>query len=370
MLTLPCGHLAHPSPSRACPHLVPAPEDTDVVVTRHLTGHGLEYDLVCKACDTSGAVVLAEICEGCADRIHEDGEFEDWRGTPGIAERPEPIDASVRRWPVPYDVVDLAPVDGAGESHWLALTAGGRIAELYPDRDGHRDYHARQVPFAAAFTVHGGRPVFVHRSAWNRLDVSDAETGELLTAREPDRDHRLDYFHGRLTVSGDGRWIADNGWVWSPVGMPRVWDLRRWLAGNVWESENGPSVHRLAQRWYYWHGPLCFVGDRTVALGGIGEDDQWMLAGARMFSAESGLELTRFAGPEGAFFSDGRRLYSAHADGTHVWDPVTGHRTGTVPGFTPTHHHAGAGELAAMVDGQLRRWATGRPRWDRAGSTR
>jgi hypothetical protein len=198
-------------------------------------------------------------------------------------------------------------------STWLALTADGRIVELMPDADrasvratievtpepDHKPwmrhvlrprlrvsacgrfaavvhhygrygrvvdvarggpptvtldggtYHSGTVPFLAAFAVVGGRPFLVHRTKWNRLDVSAPQTGELLTGREYETmpeprqrpPHFLDYFHGRLHVSPGSRAIADDGWVGSPVGRPQVCDMQAWLRGNVWESEDGPS-HR------------------------------------------------------------------------------------------------------------------------------
>ena len=127
------------------------------------------------------------------------------------------------------------------------------------------DYRPDTVPFSLAFTEHAGRTVVVHRTEWNRLDITEAATGRLLTGRTLDAgkpghppEHYLDYFHGALYVSPDGRYVADDGWVWHPVGMPTVWDLRRWLDGSVWESEEGPSRQRLCLRAYHWNSPMCW----------------------------------------------------------------------------------------------------------------
>ncbi|GGK66840.1 hypothetical protein Sme01_10260 [Sphaerisporangium melleum] len=374
---------------------------------------------------------LVEVCEGCVDRLIDAEEMLGWRGQPEILERPEPLDVTVSRWTPPPslgEVIDLAPVHDAGRSRWLALCADGKIAELDPDAGRvtvlatveppaepdhkpwsdhplrHRlhasacgrfaavvndygrygkvvdlargvvtlhldggDYYASTVPFSLAFAVAGDRPVVVHRTRWNRLDVSDPATGEPLTAREHDETpenerppHHLDYFHGRLLCSPAGRTLADDGWIWSPVGTLAVWSLGAWLDGNVWESEDGPSRHVLCHRDYYWDGPMCFVDDDLLAVGGIGDDEDAMLDGVRLFDTASGAEVTTFTGPADAFFSDGRRLYSAHSDGLHVWDPFTGHRTGTVPGFVPTCLHRGTGELAAITDNTLHRWRVDR----------
>ncbi len=140
-----------------------------------------------------------------------------------------------------------------------------------------------------------------------------------------------------------------------------VWNLQAWLDGNVWESEDGPSKHALCQRAYHWDSGMCFVGDTTLAVSGIGDDDEAMLAGVRMSSVASGAHLTAFAGPAGTFFSDGLRLYSVQDEATHVWDPVTGHRTATISDFTPTCLHQGTGELAGIASRALLRWRTGRP---------
>ena len=117
-------------------------------------------------------------------------------------------------------------------------------------------YHPETVPFSATFAVHDGRPVLVHRTEWNRLDVSDPADGTLLTERGPTaygRDEErppnyLDYFHGRLFLSPTGRRLLDDGWVWHPVGIPTAWSLDRWLSDNVWESETGTSRVNLAAR--------------------------------------------------------------------------------------------------------------------------
>ncbi|MFE7767033.1 hypothetical protein [Streptomyces sp. NPDC057438] len=90
--------------------------------------------------------------------------------------------------------------------------------------------HEETVPFSLAFGQSRGRCVVIHRTEWNRLDVSDAHTELLLTDRshpEPAErgatpEHHLDYFHGALYVSPDGARILDDGWTWHPIGFPSV----------------------------------------------------------------------------------------------------------------------------------------------------
>ena len=126
-----------------------------------------------------------------------------------------------------------------------------------------------------------------------------------------------------------GTQILDDGWVWHPVGNPVTWSLERWLSENVWESEDGPSRRDICARAYYWDKALIWLDEKRVAIGGIGDDEQEIIAGARIFDITRvgdpgpqwrhdwpwALELTAFPGPTGEFFSDGTSLYSSDARG-------------------------------------------------------
>ncbi|MGH3242542.1 MAG: hypothetical protein ACRDNL_19350 [Spirillospora sp.] len=417
---LPCGHVAHVGTSRLCRHLLD-PEAQDDAAVWLLTGTGLDHDVCCPACDTAEAAPeLVAACEGCVGRVEDEGEIVAWRGRPGIAERPEPVGGAVLRTPLPEPFHGLLDMAGAGAG-WLVLTADMRVARFdadggafeplasaeVPDEPDHEpwaghelrrrlhgsadgrfaavvndygrygavidlrtgrqtlaldggDYRPSTVPFSVAFTEHRGRTVVVHRTAWNRLDVSDAATGELLTERTIGREsgHDLDYFHGRLHVSPDGEWIADDGWVWHPAGLPAVWSLHRWLDGAPWESEDGLSRRYVCQRWYHWDSPMCWVADGLLAVSGLGTDDEALLDGVSVFDAATGTRAQIFAGPRGELFADARRLYAATDDGLEIWDPLTGELTGRVGGFVPSWHHPRAAELAALSeDGtELLRW--------------
>lgn len=77
-----------------------------------------------------------------------------------------------------------------------------------------------------------------------------------------------------MHLSRTGRFLGLDGWAWSPAGLPRVFDLHRWLRDNVWESEDGPSLLTLALRWYLWETPMCWTDDDLFVVGGIGSDDE------------------------------------------------------------------------------------------------
>jgi hypothetical protein len=368
--------------------------------------------------------------------VDDVGDQDGVRGKPGAVERPEAFDTTIRESYLPADVgavADFAPVDGEGGSVWLLLTEQGVVGRFdadagtwvrlavtsVPDEPGHKpwvghvlrrrlhvsadgnfaaivndygqhgevldlgsgrrtmlldggDGHADTVPFSFGFIAHAGRVLAIHRTAWNRVDVSDAATGQLLTPREPTSysrgeprpPHYLDYFHGRLLVSPDGAHILDDGWVWQPYGLPVVWSLDAWLDSNVWESDDGPSLKTLCWRGYYWDHAMIWMDAKTVLVGGIGSDDDAMVDGVRVFDIElphksdrfSVAEMFAFAGPSGDFLCDGRWLYSTDETGTSVWDPNDGARTGRLAGFVGTRVHRGARELAEIRTGTMYRW--------------
>lgn len=246
-----------------------------------------------------------------------------------------------------------------GQFGVLVDLAGGR-ERMRLDR---ATYQVEQTPFPMAFVRMDGRWALAHATDWNRLDLTDAATGVRLTPREfpavegeRSPPHSLDYFHGALHPSPDGRWIVSDGWVWHPVGIPRLWDLRRWRHDDVFEAEDGESVRQLRFVDYHWNVPMCWLDESRLAIGGIGCDDLAMIPGVEIFDAESGERVGRFAGPTGPLHCDGTRLYASAPDGLEVWDPETGERTGCVPGFTPTHHHRGGRQLAAVDEGALVLW--------------
>ncbi|MDH6108284.1 hypothetical protein P3T36_004251 [Kitasatospora sp. MAP12-15] len=256
----------------------------------------------------------------------------------------------------------------------------GRFGEVIDLRTGevtlaldNQGYHQETVPFSLEFARSHGRCVVVHRTAWNRLDVSDAQTGVLLTDRllpapadgDAVPEHYLDYFHGALYVSPDGKRILDDGWMWHPVGVPSVWGLDQWIGGNVWESEDGPSRVDVCGRDYYWDHAMTWIDSVRVAVEGLGDDDDVMQPGARIFDTSqtgqggmpTAVELIAFEGPTGRFFSDGTRLFSCGGSGLSTWDPVEGKLLSVVPGFSPTHHHPGARQFVQLADGVIRLWA-------------
>ena len=415
MPKLHCGHDAAPSSTRLCGHLFGV---ASVVNIRFLSGMKLEYDLYCRECAARAKdgekTEVFTACQACVDAVYDaDDDFE-WFGAPEIAEQLVPFDATLfgRQIPVENEAVLAVAEDGRvfeffdgvlseigeekrflmrlawpvePEPDWgkirlvrrliiskatrfmalindfgrygIIVDLEKRASALHLDRG---DYHPEQTPFPAAFFESEGRTLLVHGTAWNRLDISDPQTGDLLSVRESTAcenkkrpPHYLDYFHGRLRVSPGGKWILDDGWEWGPAGIPTWWSLDKWLKENVWESEDGPSRQHHIHWAYRWNVPMTWLDEGRLAVSGIGSDDEAMLAGARIFALD-GKELFAFAGPSGEFFSDGERLFSVEDDGLQIWDVETGARTGTIAGFCPQFQIEGA--LIEITGRMLRRW--------------
>lgn len=392
------------------------------------SGKGQDYSLLCGECRASIGVSDVEFVEVDSDRfaiIEDEGFWDGIIGTPELNEDLGLVEVSDREIAIDElrceDVIAAQPVDGVDGSTWIVCTRGGihRIdldrgqvratcgldgvslddpasVILRVSKDGRyaalagvfaqygqvfdlhsgkiiKDidrgaYHQNVTPFSIAFVEYLGMQLLVHATSWNRLDITNLDTGMPVTERpspeyqrgESRSDHYLDYFHGRLFVSPDQRSILDDGWAWHPVGMISTWNLETWIADNKWESEDGLSRRRLNYRYYYWGGPVCWVDDRHVAIWGYGRDDDWLLPGVEIMDTFSGKRVRWIYGvaadagqtkwpdkmaTEGLLHSDGSHLFgiSRTKEKLDVWDLSTGTKRGEVQGLVPLAYHRRAG---------------------------
>ncbi len=177
----------------------------------------------------------------------------------------------------------------------LLLRNGKLIREL------NRSYYcAESYDYPVAFvTLSDGREAIAHcPNEYNQLEVEIAETGELLKStsdRKPS-----DYFHARLKVSPNNRYLASCGWVWHPVDYPHIFDIQ--TAEKNLSHLDGPGVElrTLADT-----SSLAFVSDHeiVVALGGDVIDQEIPI---------DGTELYTFAIHEGLAHRQSVAKYSGH----------------------------------------------------------
>ncbi len=351
--------LITPLPVEAMPARAVAP--LDATGSRQwliLSGHGRIYRWDCDtgACELVGSTALTT--KGQSPHT--------WGGH----------EAALRIQASPSGRFVVVAVDYGTDGVVLDLSTGKEVLRLHGGT-----HHQNTVPFSVALTSFHGREILIHRTAWNRLDAVDLASGNTITTREFPAStdpaqrrppHYLHYFHGALHLSPSGTRIADDGWIWSPVGAVTSWALEPWLTANPFESEDGATRMSLCAREYYWDHAMVWLDDDRIAIGGIGDDDLLIIPGARIFDLRrgsrspngwlDGAETFAFAGPSGPFFTARGLLYAVGDTGLEIWDPDTGARLGSVRGFHPTHHHRTAQELAAHTDTCLLRWRIDDPR--------
>ncbi|NVB80170.1 MAG: NADAR family protein [Kofleriaceae bacterium] len=409
-----CEHQTADSVRFACSHLL-ASRETVRHYHRRFTGHAADFEMVCAACAVDRAE-LRKVCGDCFSWLlngHRDGDL----GAPAHRARTTDVryeHVIVRPSGVePEGIIAVAAVpkvfgvwlmlDGAGRLHRVDLDRGtaeaggvvpegsvdlgapldlhvasdGRLAAV-AERYGRRaivlepasgrvtlsllrdDYHEERCRFPLGFFELDGRLLLVHAVAWNRLEVSDPISGSLLSKRDAlvysgdaRPEHYLDYFHAGLVISPSGERVIDNGWVWHPFGVVRAFSLRRWVDGNPYESEDGPSVKDLCARSYYWDGPVCWLNERTVAVWGAGEDDLELTPAARIFDVETGEELRSFDGPAGDFTFDAPYLVAHDRQtGSTVWDVMTGERVAADASLRPDAYHPHSRCFVTLVHGE------------------
>lgn len=378
---------------------------------------------------------LCVVCDACFAQADDEGFCDGIIGRPDVVERKTSLYFEHRELdldhPAMGTLVRVAPVLGNDQSVWIALTRAGELLRvnlslmqvetlaripletdeplsLTLSDDGRYaavsqtfgqhgvvvdlndgrlcmtldrgDYHVDVTPFSAVFFEDAGHTFLVHATDWNRLDISEPGSGRRLSERDPTRyaqgeerpEHYLDYFHARLRVSPDQRWIVDDGWVWHPFGVVSVWDLRRWHHENPWEPEDGPSRKTVCARSYFWNAPMCWIDNHTLAVWGYGDDDADMIPAVILFDVEREEELSWFAGPEveddkdmpwherpgGDLIFDEYLFSLSGKHGTAVWDIETGERLLHEPGFCPTAYHSGARQFLTVLGDQRFRLST------------
>jgi hypothetical protein len=439
MPALSCPHQDATVTRQVCSHLLVT---RDMEYVKYFTGNDKQYHLICGWCVNNLPEALRSlntICEACFTEIEKEGYWDGLKGQAEILHKSSPLRFSHREVRLaslqPANLLAIQPLHSLPDCTWIGLTENGRLVridfddtslstitshaapgidlkqpvsmQVAPDgnlavitnthglagvvvdlktgqptmslkREG---YHNEVSPFPATFFTRNGKTMLIHSTAWNRLDISDAFTGKLLTAREPTSyksgkerpEHYLDYFHGRLTISPDQQRVADDGWVWHPVGVIASWNIVDWLEENPWESEDGKSKKQLVWRDYFWEGPLCWIDDHRLAIWGYGRDDDWLMPAACIYDVITGEQLSWFAGVEvsqnpgvpwpnrmakynrGDFIFDRYLFACSDKLGVSIWDIEDGSCLHQDSSFFPIGYHRDAQEfLSFLPDGGFR----------------
>jgi hypothetical protein len=133
-------------------------------------------------------------------------------------------------------------------------------------REINRSYYcANAYEFPAAFVTFESRTYLIHCPiAYNRLDLEDVETGEIITnieGRKPD-----DRFYSRLEVSDDGTFLMSKGWLWHPLDEVAVFSTRECIRNPL--LLDGPQFYPKVS---VGISAASFIDDNTITIGSSDE---------------------------------------------------------------------------------------------------
>src|SRR4030095_2548959 len=120
----------------------------------------------------------------------------------------------------------------SADSHYVALvtrlgTKGLILKDGQIIREINRSfYHADVYEYPVTFVdLPDGRTALAHcPDAYCKLEIEEVESGRRLTERASEPQ---DFFHSRLAVSSDNRFLVSAGWIWHPFDDVWVYDLMR-----------------------------------------------------------------------------------------------------------------------------------------------
>lgn len=130
-------------------------------------------------------------------------------------------------------------------------------------------YHADDYEYPVAiFEWFDGRTVIAHcPEDYNRLEIEEIESGEKVVTRQTESP---DFFHSRLSVSPDGRYLLSAGWVWQPWDVAVYFDLKA-VAENpelLDQNELGISGEKSEET-----ASASFLDSNRILFSGPNTDD-------------------------------------------------------------------------------------------------
>lgn len=111
-------------------------------------------------------------------------------------------------------------------------------------RELNRSYYcAEAYEYPITFlTLPNGKTALAHcPQEYCVLEIEDADSGKILTARSS---KPQDFFHSRLSVSSDNRYLASSGWIWHPFEEVQVYDIEEALRNPESLDEWKPRLGR------------------------------------------------------------------------------------------------------------------------------
>ena len=148
-------------------------------------------------------------------------------------------------------------------------------------------YHAHVYEYPVAlFTLPDRREVIAYcPDHYNVIEIEEVESGNRLTSRTGEA---ADFFHSRLQVSSDSKYLLSAGWVWHPWDTIQLFDIAQALQSpesldRTWNgdlsSANVGEIHTAA-----------FNGPDLIVFAGEVEEEEIIRLGS--YSIEANAVLT------------------------------------------------------------------------------
>jgi len=172
-------------------------------------------------------IIGNEVCEHPRSLCWHGDTLIDWVGG-GVRYE---LDGSCSRPAVRY-AYEFDQAAGSSDGVYVALvTRLGTKGLILKDgrilREINRSYyHANVYEYPVAFLdLPDGRAALAHcPDEYCKLEIEEVESGRRLTGRTSGP---KDFFHSRLAVSSDNRFLVSAGWIWHPFDDAWVYDLMR-----------------------------------------------------------------------------------------------------------------------------------------------
>jgi len=134
-------------------------------------------------------------------------------------------------------------------------------------REINRSYYQSSVyEFPAAFFTFKNRTYLVHCPIeYCRLDFEDVETGEIIT-KQSERDPQ-DFFHSRLEVSNDNKYLLSKGWFWHPFDSIKLFDIEKCIS-DAKLLDSGISVPNVTSE----IGSASFIDNNRILVCASNEE--------------------------------------------------------------------------------------------------
>lgn len=130
------------------------------------------------------------------------------------------------------------------------------------------DYCVNVCEFPIALYSENDKTFLIHGTDWNRLDITNLETDNLLTSRIVDDEKEInsfDYFHGTLQVSPNSKNFISNGWHWHPHGQIYNFSIESFMSD--FEFSNNTINFTNEPYNLEWNRPVCWIDDNLIAIG-------------------------------------------------------------------------------------------------------